>query len=502
MSMENKQEQQYDMRAAPRRRIKGDDAGEQPLFLRKAFSMITSCPEDIGGWSEKGDTVVIKDAKRFAEEIIPTCYKHNNFSSFVRQLNFYGFRKIKSETTSSDVWEFRHASFLRGQPEKLSEIKRSVHFAEPPNTQEVTTLKTEVVGLNERIAALHDQIDKLTGLVTTMQVNKADSCSTAATTITMPNSSLASVRFTDADNKKRKLSVPNSTPPLMRMTSVEMISDLRDSGVPLASGPELLKNGLNLFSPSTGVESRLPTVPEQEETHLREELNTTAVSNIWDVGDDDFEFLLDSPPVEPQMLDSNTEIPQASPIVSTAQSVNSTVNDVTSVLESLSPELKVRFVDKLAEVMGKQLAVNMVPPVATAKATQAPQQSVKVECTCVCPEPMPKSDTSVTLGATNTVTVMNSEEGKAPSNQSHIAGICGDSAHVSNSSTQSCTQTSTTSHAASSPTLMLPTGEQAPDIAMPLASAALGAFIISSLNSLVPTPPQRSSSQQGPMMEA
>ncbi|RYG65417.1 hypothetical protein EON64_11950 [archaeon] len=41
-----------------------------------------------GGWSDSGDTVVIKDAKAFAERIIPTAYKHSNFSSFVRQLNF------------------------------------------------------------------------------------------------------------------------------------------------------------------------------------------------------------------------------------------------------------------------------------------------------------------------------------------------------------------------------------------------------------------------------
>ncbi|KAJ1431430.1 HSF-type DNA-binding-domain-containing protein, partial [Ochromonadaceae sp. CCMP2298] len=80
-------------------------------------------------WSEKGDTVIIKDVKQFAEKIIPTAYKHNNFSSFVRQLNFYGFRKIKSESMEhSEWWEFRHPQFLRDAPQLLSEIKRSVHF--------------------------------------------------------------------------------------------------------------------------------------------------------------------------------------------------------------------------------------------------------------------------------------------------------------------------------------------------------------------------------------
>ena len=76
----------YDMRAAPRRRKESTD--EQPLFLRKAFAMISSCPPEIGGWSPVGETFLIKDPTRFAEEIIPTIYKHNKFSSFVRQLNF------------------------------------------------------------------------------------------------------------------------------------------------------------------------------------------------------------------------------------------------------------------------------------------------------------------------------------------------------------------------------------------------------------------------------
>lgn len=47
-----------------------------------------SCVCYAAGWSEKGDSMIIKDIKQFAATIIPTAYKHNNFSSFVRQLNF------------------------------------------------------------------------------------------------------------------------------------------------------------------------------------------------------------------------------------------------------------------------------------------------------------------------------------------------------------------------------------------------------------------------------
>jgi hypothetical protein len=38
----------YDMRAPPRRRIKGEDPDDQPVFLRKAFVMMSNCPDDIG----------------------------------------------------------------------------------------------------------------------------------------------------------------------------------------------------------------------------------------------------------------------------------------------------------------------------------------------------------------------------------------------------------------------------------------------------------------------
>ena len=41
-------DQKYVMRAPPRRRTKGDEPDDQPVFLRKAFAIITSCPIDIG----------------------------------------------------------------------------------------------------------------------------------------------------------------------------------------------------------------------------------------------------------------------------------------------------------------------------------------------------------------------------------------------------------------------------------------------------------------------
>ena len=92
----------YEVRALPRKRKEIEEDDQQPLFLRKVFSMISTCPPEIGAWSDHGETFVIKDSDRFSTEIIPTAFKHSKFASFVRQLNFcklflVWFRRIECE---------------------------------------------------------------------------------------------------------------------------------------------------------------------------------------------------------------------------------------------------------------------------------------------------------------------------------------------------------------------------------------------------------------------
>ncbi|KAF2283719.1 hypothetical protein GH714_014447 [Hevea brasiliensis] len=89
-------------------------------FLTKTYQLVDDPgTDDVISWNETGNTFVVWKTAEFAKDFLPNCFKHNNFSSFVRQLNTYGFRKIVP-----DKWEFANEHFRRGNKELLSEIRR------------------------------------------------------------------------------------------------------------------------------------------------------------------------------------------------------------------------------------------------------------------------------------------------------------------------------------------------------------------------------------------
>ncbi|CAH8649928.1 unnamed protein product [Heterobilharzia americana] len=102
-----------------------------PAFLSKLKLLVDDEEtNDLIYWDPLGTSFHIRDGNRLAKELLPQYFKHNNLSSFVRQLNMYGFRKINrvdaSMPTKSDTedMEFSHPFFIRNKDSLLSKIQR------------------------------------------------------------------------------------------------------------------------------------------------------------------------------------------------------------------------------------------------------------------------------------------------------------------------------------------------------------------------------------------
>uniref|UniRef100_A0ACD6AES2 Uncharacterized protein n=1 Tax=Avena sativa TaxID=4498 RepID=A0ACD6AES2_AVESA len=134
-------------------------------FVWKTYRMV----EDPGtngviGWGKGNNSFVVADPFVFSQTLLPTHFKHNNFSSFVRQLNTYGFRKV-----DPDRWEFAHGSFLRGQTHLLRHIvrrgtavgggvKRKEAAAADLTDDDMTMVATEVVRLKKEQNTIDDRV--------------------------------------------------------------------------------------------------------------------------------------------------------------------------------------------------------------------------------------------------------------------------------------------------------------------------------------------------------
>ncbi|KAJ4964022.1 hypothetical protein NE237_023961 [Protea cynaroides] len=89
-------------------------------FLIKTYQLVDDLSiNDIISWNDTGTTFIVWKPADFAKDLLPKYFKHNNFSSFVRQLNTYGFRKAVP-----DRWEFSNESFKRGEKDLLCKIHR------------------------------------------------------------------------------------------------------------------------------------------------------------------------------------------------------------------------------------------------------------------------------------------------------------------------------------------------------------------------------------------
>ena len=119
-----------------------------PAFIKKLKQLVDDPAIDSAVWSPDGLTFVIHEPTRLSEQLVKY-FKSSKLKSFVRQLHFYGFKKVGG--SRSEDWEYNHKYFQRDG--------RVLH-----------KLRRKTCGPDQQIKNLQMKVDSLHGsLVTTQQ---------------------------------------------------------------------------------------------------------------------------------------------------------------------------------------------------------------------------------------------------------------------------------------------------------------------------------------------
>ncbi|KAI7885396.1 winged helix DNA-binding domain-containing protein [Lichtheimia hyalospora FSU 10163] len=113
-------------------------------------------------WSDiQDDTVYISDVAAFSEKVLPHYFAHSNWPSFVRQLNIYGFRRVKDDSSrGSDSYQFAHEEFTRNGEQQLHLIKRKAQGSSMTTTHAAINTSGDTNAM-ERLDTLFQRLSAL-----------------------------------------------------------------------------------------------------------------------------------------------------------------------------------------------------------------------------------------------------------------------------------------------------------------------------------------------------
>ncbi|KAF0697699.1 Aste57867_11626 [Aphanomyces stellatus] len=99
-----------------------------PPFLVCLFEILTKEDASVIAWCDDGKAFSVYDVDVMERHILPTYFRHSKYSSFQRQLNYFGFRKLhKTNDRAASYSQYLQPNFVKGDPSRLLLIQRKIN---------------------------------------------------------------------------------------------------------------------------------------------------------------------------------------------------------------------------------------------------------------------------------------------------------------------------------------------------------------------------------------
>lgn len=139
--------------------MESDDNPQISRFIHRLYRVVSDPLISTIQWSSTGDSFILTNKAGFVKSTLKLVSRSNELSSFVRQLNNYGFIKVKR--VSDELDEYREPNFLRSKPGLLHLVKRKNVRTQNSELKEFDVWKKQIYVFQQQFKYLDESNFKL-----------------------------------------------------------------------------------------------------------------------------------------------------------------------------------------------------------------------------------------------------------------------------------------------------------------------------------------------------